>query len=264
MGQPPISELKDLRCIHPACKQNAFLFTDVDLITKMVRLPSGETLENWMDQVDVLNNLPDHPGILKPCGWATSHKLCNVYGPVPLFQFFRDGDLTKWYGLSRYHPRREQWIAQILNQLVSAIFALHERGLCHSDIKPDNVVWSGSMDNPTVRLIDFELVTRANPGEVVRRSKGSQGYVAPEVLHRGADGFCPFAADVYSLGATMYALLFGMRPHESDRVTTDERYGRWQFPRDKTISTRMFVLLTRTMHPNPRLRMSIKELLNFG
>ncbi len=78
---------------------------------------------------------------------------------------------------------------------------LHGEGLIHGDLKPENIVVSRA-GRP--HLVDFGLAGR--PG---RRDGGSAGYAAPESLEHGlADA----RSDLYALGATLFAWLYGRPP----------------------------------------------------
>jgi len=103
-------------------------------------------------------------------------------------------------------PPRE--VARIGAQVAAALAAAHSRGVVHRDIKPANILVG---QNDTVKLTDFgvsrvvEDVTGTSTGTFV----GTPAYLAPEVA-RGHD--VTFAADAYSLGATLYTAVEGRPP----------------------------------------------------
>ncbi|OKH99021.1 hypothetical protein A6A06_25830 [Streptomyces sp. CB02923] len=94
--------------------------------------------------------------------------------------------------------------AHVGAQLADALGALHAEGIVHCDVKPGNVVVSG---DHVVKLTDFGAAYRLGTQETVTSNSGvgfTPGYAAPEV----AAGRPPLpASDVYSLGATVYALV---------------------------------------------------------
>src|SRR5688572_11896115 len=104
-------------------------------------------------------------------------------------------------------PLPEARVLAIGAQLVSALVAIHERGIVHRDIKPANVLVT---DDDVVKLTDLGIarwteVTQTGGAQLT----GTLGYVAPEVAN-GAEATA--ASDVFSLGATLYAAVEGRSP----------------------------------------------------
>ena len=65
------------------------------------------------------------------------------------------------------------------DQLLNCLEHIHSRGLAHLDLKLENILLSEA-DNFKIKVIDFGL---AEPLEgLARTKKGTQGYLAPEVL----------------------------------------------------------------------------------
>ena len=103
-------------------------------------------------------------------------------------------------------------VTSIGAQLASALTAAHERGIVHRDIKPGNVLMT--VDG-TVKLTDFGISRAAGDATVTATGEilGTPAYTAPEV----AQGHpVAFPADVFSLGATLYAAVEGTPPFGED------------------------------------------------
>lgn len=102
--------------------------------------------------------------------------------------------------------------------LAGIIGAIHDKSVIHKDINPANIVLDPTSD--TVKLIDFGISTRQIPEETVSfehptRLEGTPGYMSPEQtgrINRSLD----YRTDFYSLGCTLYELLTGRRPFDSD------------------------------------------------
>lgn len=91
--------------------------------------------------------------------------------------------------------------------LLKAVKVLHNAGLLHLDISPDNI-----MIADTIKLIDFGAV-----GKEGEKRKGSlwvrNGYSPPEQYSRQAILDC--RTDLYAVGAMLYEILTGVRPPAS-------------------------------------------------
>jgi serine/threonine protein kinase/N-acetylneuraminic acid mutarotase len=100
-------------------------------------------------------------------------------------------------------------------KLCGALETAHRTNTLHRDIKPANVLVN---DYGEPQLSDFGTARIAGGYKTVTGFfTGTLSYTAPEVL----EGKPPTAAaDVYSLGATLYALIAGNAPHE--RKTGEE------------------------------------------
>ncbi|RZU50245.1 serine/threonine protein kinase [Krasilnikovia cinnamomea] len=92
--------------------------------------------------------------------------------------------------------------------MLNALRAAHRAGVVHRDVKPGNVLLG---EDGRVVLTDFGLATVPGDPNVTRTGLvlGSPAYIAPE---RARDGTAGPAADLWSLGATLYAAVEGQSP----------------------------------------------------
>jgi eukaryotic-like serine/threonine-protein kinase len=103
------------------------------------------------------------------------------------------------------------WIAR---QVADGLTALHDvAGMIHTDVKPANILVSPSGH---ATLIDFGFVqTPAEASQwATRPLAGTLAYIAPEMV-TSALAAGP-RSDIYSLGVSLYEMLTGRRPWDSD------------------------------------------------
>jgi hypothetical protein len=99
-------------------------------------------------------------------------------------------------------------------ELVTAVEHLHLHHLAHRDIKPSNVLVDAA---GRVRLCDFGVAIHALPGAKVSSSfTRTPGISAPEILQR--EEYDPFKADIWSLGVTLFFVVFGRLPFSGANV----------------------------------------------
>ena len=110
----------------------------------------------------------------------------------------------------------EEEVWRLLEDLLGALVALHSASVLHLDVKPSNVLLDGAGGHV---LADFGVSEAAHIGTgIVRRSKGTPGYRAPEQRdeHFGAYGA---RTDLWGVGATAWSFAVGAAigsAHERD------------------------------------------------
>jgi eukaryotic-like serine/threonine-protein kinase len=97
-------------------------------------------------------------------------------------------------------------------QLLSVLEAAHALGIVHRDIKPANIIMAGGQ----AKLTDFGIAHTIGDARLTRSGvMGTQAYMAPELFESDP---ITAAADLWSLGATLYYAAEGRGPF--DRGTT--------------------------------------------
>ncbi|MBR2103142.1 MAG: SUMF1/EgtB/PvdO family nonheme iron enzyme [Prevotella sp.] len=99
-----------------------------------------------------------------------------------------------------------------ISEVAGALWYMHQRKLCHFDVKPGNVMLG---PNGQAVLIDFGLSKHYRQDDLQSSSVlfmgTSEGYAPLEQSNDSVELFSP-QTDVYALGATLYFLLTGKRP----------------------------------------------------
>jgi serine/threonine protein kinase len=147
-------------------------------------------------------------------------------------------------------------VAAIGAQIAAGLAAAHAAGVVHRDMKPGNVLVA---TDGTAKVSDFGIshafddVTVTSTGVLV----GTPAYLAPEVVRGAAP---EFAADVYSLAATLYMAVEGRAPFGTDEnpiaVMHQVATGQWDEPQR---AGALAPMLTRMMALEPEQRPTMTE-----
>ncbi|MFI6322148.1 serine/threonine-protein kinase [Nonomuraea sp. NPDC050556] len=105
-------------------------------------------------------------------------------------------------------PLPEREAARIGLQVLDALRVAHAAGIMHRDIKPANVML---LDDGGVVLTDFGIAQIEGDSQLTASGMlvGSPGFMAPERIQGVKAGA---AADLWSLGATLYSAVEGRQP----------------------------------------------------
>ncbi len=103
-------------------------------------------------------------------------------------------------------------VVPLFVQALEGLQHAHKKNIFHRDIKPSNL---NLTPDGTVKLMDFGIAKIANEQRLtqVNRIVGTIEYMAPELIE-GKDP--SIACDIYAIGVTMYEMLCGKLPFESN------------------------------------------------
>ncbi|TAG96473.1 MAG: GAF domain-containing protein [Oscillatoriales cyanobacterium] len=181
------------------------------VVIKVLRreYPSFGELVQFRNQYIIAKHLPV-PGVVEPIsleslgsGYAL---VMEDMGGIPLGQYAR-----------QQQPLALTEILAIALQIAETLHNLCHHRVVHKDIKPANILIHP--ESKQVKLIDFSIASLLpketqdiqNPNVL----EGTLAYLAPEQtgrMNRGID----YRADFYALGVTLYQLLTGSLPFQSD------------------------------------------------
>jgi len=96
----------------------------------------------------------------------------------------------------------------VLSLILEALAHLHAHRIHHLDIKPENILLDGA-GRPHIADYDISQdgATRAIRRKTLATRMGTDGFIAPEVEAGGAAGAVSAAADLFSLGRTVEAVV---------------------------------------------------------
>ncbi|WP_165228658.1 serine/threonine-protein kinase [Aquisphaera insulae] len=182
---------------------------DRQVALKMIRadrLAGTADLRRFRNEVEVVSRL-DHPNLLPVLEFG--QHAGQRYFTMPLVAGGSLADHLEGY----VDDLRDA--AETLAAVADAVQHAHERGILHRDLKPGNVLLDAE-GRPHVS--DFGLARRLDvePGLTQDGAiLGTPAYMSPEQAS-GLREAVTTAADVYGLGAILYAMITGRPPHQGD------------------------------------------------
>ncbi len=165
-------------------------------------LESDTEQRRFLREAGAAGRMSGHPGIVTvhDAGILTDDR------PYLVMALCEGGSLTKWVK-GEPRPSQEE-VREVGVRIADALAATHERGVLHRDVKPANILIDAYGHSG---LADFGLAALPDPGMELSETLEAitPAYAPPEVFHRRPP---TETGDVYSLGATLYAVLSGRPP----------------------------------------------------
>jgi serine/threonine protein kinase len=169
-------------------------------------------------------------------------------------EYMSGGDLYTL--LERKSKLKESEVRRLGQQIVAGLTHCYSLGVSHRDIKLDNLLLDSSNN---VKLADFGFARVCNDGDFCKTMCGTPNYIAPEVIaNQDYDGA---AADIWSLGVVLYALLVGRLPFEDVNLSSlFAKTSRGGYMQPKNVSSAVRGLIRQMLDPNPVTRITYAEL----
>ncbi len=164
----------------------------------------GFVREEWIGQ------RLKHPGLMKT--YKSSHSKNFLYFTT---EYIKGRPISQWI---TEHPNPEiSLVIGYIEQLSSALRAMHRQDIIHQDLKPDNIMIN---DKDRIKIIDFGAVHAAGLAELAtvlkrQQPEGTLNYTAPEYLMGFSGGK---KSDIFSLGVICYKMLTGKLPYKEKIV----------------------------------------------
>lgn len=214
--------------------------------------------ERFKQEIAIMKMM-DHPNIIKLYESFEDHR--NIYLVMELCEggelFDRIIDAGHFL---------EATAATLMQQILRAIYYMHQNHVTHRDLKPENFLFTTKddpIDKNYLKIIDFGLSCKYVEGQSLQTKAGTPYYVAPQVLAGKYDQ----AADLWSCGVIMYVLLCGYPPFYGDtdsEVLAKVRIGQFSFtPQDwKNVSEDAKNLIRLLLKLSPKDRLTAVDALN--
>ncbi len=179
-------------------------------LVEIFRLGDQLDLPKLAAELDLLQRLSArHEALLRVRAWELDAEagrgmvVCERLPGLDLAsRVRRDGTLT------------DVQLKRLLRDLSEALTVLHDNGLLHLDLRPENVLQRGDR---------FVLADFAAAHAIGRSYSGAPGYRAPEQA-RAETEFISARTDIYSLGATAWAAATGRVLTTADEVASSHAF----------------------------------------
>ena len=159
-----------------------------------------EILQEYKNEYKLMKELQGQSNIVSCDDFAIEENPDGIGGKI----YIRMELLTPLQKVTKERLLSEEEVIKLGKDICKALILCESRNIIHRDIKPDNIMISQFGD---YKLGDFG-VSKVMSHTTGATMTGTEGYMAPEVLHIEKYGK---EVDIYSLGIVMYWLLNNRR-----------------------------------------------------
>lgn len=174
-------------------------------VLRATRRGSTYMIDRLRREAEILSRI-EHPGVVAFHDWGVLEN-----GSVFLAMELLEGLTLARFLESHTRPTPSE-LLPIVHSICEGLAAIHEAGVLHRDLKPQNIFLARNPNGALqVKIIDFGVARRLGLSRITVAGQvlGTPVFMSPEqVLGRDLDG----RADVYALGAMVYAALGGTLP----------------------------------------------------
>lgn len=159
------------------------------------------SMADFVDEAEIWESIDAHERIVSVYGWGEE--------PLPwiAMEYMEGGTLNE-----QQSPLEMADVFGELESLCEALHHAHRHGITHTDIKPENILFTQSAPEGIGKFSDWGLAN-----VLLDHSMSVHGltpdYSAPEQIQPEAYGGTDDRTDIYQMGVVAYELFTGQRPH---------------------------------------------------
>ena len=204
----------------------------------------------------------DHPNIVRHRDFLHDAKGDRY---IVVVEYMARGVVMSSGKLEGVKPLAEDGVREIMRDVVAGLEYLHYQRIVHRDIKPDNLLRAG---DGTVKVSDFgeaKMYTIKTQGRGKSASPGTPAFIAPELCMSEKSPKAPpegYPADVWSLGATLFYMVYGRVPFLArdifevyDMICTQKL----KFPDQPKVSKPLKDLIKKMLTKEPKSRATLHD-----
>lgn len=209
-------------------------------------------IEMVHNEINVLKAM-NHPNIIK---LYDAFEIKNGFDDeyfVIIMEYCSNGDLFDYASQTGFKNKYE--MKEIFYNFLKAIEYLHNRGISHGDIKPENILLDENL-NP--KICDFGFCKKSVISTDQKRNFTIY-YAAPEIFKRGDINL--LKVDIWAIGITLYCLSeleFPFPLGDEDFVADEIISGCLTFQTEENLR----ILVEKCTEMSPSSRPEIKDILN--
>ena len=255
------------------------------------------SFENALKEIAILKKT-NHPNIIKLYEIMYSQKNKKIY---LILEHCEKGDLMLYdednntftinnnfsENIEKKEKKKEYYsnkeILKFLDDIISGLYYLHNNGIIHRDIKPNNILLN---KNNICKITDFNVSTilaDLKQDNIGKKICSADHFRPPEACNingtkekqEGQDNYKCIEdykgkpIDIWALGVTAYILSYNKFPFESKEGNIFELYekiykAKFEFPEIPKRSDTIKKIITRCLEKDPNKRITIEELSKFN
>lgn len=212
-------------------------------------LKKQQFLDNGMRypprEVEIMSSLK-HPNIFR-----FFHAISTDTAVYLISELVSGGELFDYASQREHLPESECRV--IVRQILSAVAYMHSKGICHRDLKLENILIDAF---GVIKIIDFGLGNFFTSGAKLSTFCGSPDYAPPE-LWRSQPYYGP-AVDVWAVGVILYILVTGYVPFSQSSHVLEIHYF---WPKEAVISENLRHFISGILQPESS-RATVEQLCN--
>jgi len=236
-------------CVVRSCikKKNQQTFALKSFDMREVSQDQKKVRKMLNDECILLRSL-DHPNIIRP--FQTYETKTEFHLVMELCTGLDLGDRCF----------RDVGAREVIRKLCNVIAYIHSQGICHRDLKTENILFDNEGPDGDIKLIDFGMSRRFYKEVEMTERLGTPYCMAPEVF----EGHYTEKCDMWSIGVIAFKCLTGQHPFNGDsdaEIITNMLSLNWKWPEVPKVHDDAKEFVDNLLKFNPNHRWSAQRAL---